>query len=315
MVKWRGYWKSSTVIAPFGETNLTLNASAGFVYYLDFSILVPYKYNVTLVESGLPPYTKWSATLNGTTEASTNQTLMFTLSNGTYTFSVKLVQGVIYEYEATPSNGSITVNGSNVIENFTFAHLGPTKYNVVFTEQGLPSGYYWSFTFNGTNYTDPYDSWGFSVPNGTYSYRIDNASGYTVYPYSGKIVVNGNDDDIIITFTAISYGYFAGSVSPSNATISIFINGSWHPYEESNGSFNVSLNPGTYRISISAPGYETFTTNLTVSSSTVTALEIHSLTKVSKHSSFPLLDVVGITAAMAIIAAISAAILLRKRKR
>ena len=194
--------------------------------------------------------------------------------------------------------------------------LAPKSYGITFIENGLTNGTSWSVTLNGTTESSASDGITFQEPNGTYNYSIGNITGYNVLPTSGNIVINGKSATESISFTRIvQKGYFAGSVSPSNATISIFISGSWHPYEESNGSFNVSLNPGTYRISISAPGYTTYTTNITVSSSTVTALEIHSLTKVSKHSSFPLLDVAVITAAIAIIAAISAAILLRKRKR
>ena len=164
----------------------------------------------------------------------------------------------------------------------------------------------------GGSYSSITNTITFQEPNGTYNYSIGNITGYIVLPQSGVVAVDGKPLPESITFTqTVQKGYFVGSVSPSN--VNIYVNCT--SYTEQNGSFNISLSPGNYGVKISAQGYKTYTTNITVSSSTVTALEIHSLTKVSKHSSFPLLDVVVITAAIAIIAAISAAILLRKRKR
>ena len=103
-------------------------------------------------------------------------------------------------------------------------------------------------------------------------------------------------------------------MSPPNAIISILINGSWESYKETNGSFNISLNPGTYEINVSAPGYEAYRTNITVSSSTVTSLSIHSLSKASAPSSLPVLLLV--IAMIIIVAFVGAAVALaRFRKR
>ena len=194
--------------------------------------------------------------------------------------------------------------------------LAPKYYGITFIENGLTNGTFWSVTLNGTTGSSTSDSITFQEPNGTYNYSIGNITGYNVLPTSGKIVINGNSTTESISFTRIvQEGYFAGSVSPSNATISIFINGIWHPYKENNGSFNVSLNPGTYRISISAPGYTTYTTNITVSSSTVTSLSIHSLSGTARPASFPLQDVAIIAIAAIVIIAIAAVLLIARRRR
>jgi hypothetical protein len=237
--------------------------------------------SVTFTESGVPIGIKWSVDFNGTNESSTNQSITFLAINGTHQFSIGHINGDIYEYDPSPSSGSVIVNGSKINVSITFARVGPTKYNVVFYESGLPSGYPWSFTFNGTNYTDQYDAWGFNMPNGTYYYSVDNVSGYTETNSSGRIVVNGNDEYVNVYFTKIPDGYFIGNISPNNA--SVYINGV--QYATNNGNFNISLNPGTYEVKISDPGYSTYTANLTISSSSLTELPINSLTKVSKPSS------------------------------
>ena len=192
--------------------------------------------------------------------------------------------------------------------------MEPKSYEITFREIGLAAGTVWTVTLNNLTKSST-GSISFSAPNGTYSYSIGKMAGYTVLTQSGVVTVNGKSVSESITFNQIEQnGYFAGSVSPPNAIISILINGSWESYKENNGSFNISLNPGTYGINISAPGYTAYTTNITVSSSTVTSLSIHSLSKVSGPSSFPVLLLV---IAIVIIAslAVAAVALVRFRKR
>ena len=193
--------------------------------------------------------------------------------------------------------------------------IEPISYGVTFTENGLPSGVFWSMTLNGTTESSMSGSITFREPNGTYPFSVVNVIGYNVVPASGNIVVNGKPAKESISFTQITQeGYFVGSVSPPNATISILVNGSWVSYKEDNGSFNISLIPGTYRVSISAPRYTTYATNITVSSSTVTSLSIHSLSKVSGPSSFPVLLLV-IAIVIIVAFAVAAVALVRFRKR
>jgi len=73
-------------------------------------------YLVTFTESGLPSGTSWSITLNGTTKSSTTNTITFSVPNGTYSYVVESVSG----YTASPSSGTITVNGANIEKAVTF---------------------------------------------------------------------------------------------------------------------------------------------------------------------------------------------------
>ena len=77
----------------------------------------PSTYSVTFPQSGLPAGTSWSVTLNGQTLSSTTSTITFSEPNGTYAYTVGAVNG----YTATPSSGSVTVNGVSQTVAITFA--------------------------------------------------------------------------------------------------------------------------------------------------------------------------------------------------
>ena len=87
----------------------------------------PTTYTVTFTESGLPSGTSWSVTFNGNTKSSTTNTISFTgIANGTYSYSVGAVSG----YTASPSSGTITVNGANVNQAITFTASSTTTVKV-----------------------------------------------------------------------------------------------------------------------------------------------------------------------------------------
>ncbi len=79
----------------------------------------PQQYSVTFTESGLPSGTSWYVTLNGVTETSTSDSITFSEYDGSYSYSVGLVNG----YTDSPSSGSVSVNG------------GSRSISIVYTEQ------------------------------------------------------------------------------------------------------------------------------------------------------------------------------------
>lgn len=102
-------------------------------------------YSVTFAESGLPPGTSWSVTLNGAPETSTGGTGLFAEPNGTYSYSVGKVAG----YSAAPSSGSVRVSGALVKVAVAFSRASspacgsvasaiPTNFN----GQAIASGSY-----------------------------------------------------------------------------------------------------------------------------------------------------------------------------
>ncbi|MGA8537629.1 MAG: ice-binding family protein [Thermoplasmata archaeon] len=85
------------------------------------SAAVSGSFDVTFTESGLPAGTSWSVTLNQVTTSSTTSTAGFTaVAGGTYTYAV----GVVSNYTASPSTGSVTVNGASSNQTISFTSQG-----------------------------------------------------------------------------------------------------------------------------------------------------------------------------------------------
>ncbi len=107
-------------------------------------------YNVSFVETGLPDEVAWSMLLEGL--AGTNLTdnlevpagaVNYTVSNGTYDYSVGLVPaGPGFAYSPSPANGAVSVSGGPVVVPLSFT-LVPT-FLITFREQKLPIGATWS---------------------------------------------------------------------------------------------------------------------------------------------------------------------------
>ena len=74
-------------------------------------------YTVTFEESGLPSGSSWSVTFSGITKYSTTDEVAFSEVVGTYSYSISPPSG----YYASPSSGSITVEGPGVSQAIEFA--------------------------------------------------------------------------------------------------------------------------------------------------------------------------------------------------
>ena len=96
------------------------NQGEGIVFLL---AVPPSTYTVTFLESGLPVGTVWSVTLNGATNATTGGIAFVGLANGTYPFAVGTVAG----YLASPSGGTVTVDGVSAVTSIAFAAIPPTR--------------------------------------------------------------------------------------------------------------------------------------------------------------------------------------------
>jgi hypothetical protein len=120
-------YKNFTItITSNGTAVLTVYNLAGdptlyWKYSPDASL--PQYYSVTFTETGLPSGTSWSVTLNGTKESSTSSTIVFSVLNGTYSYTVNSVSG----YTLSPASGSIAVHGKNATQAITFTHNAAKK--------------------------------------------------------------------------------------------------------------------------------------------------------------------------------------------
>ncbi|MEM0098698.1 MAG: protease pro-enzyme activation domain-containing protein [Thermoplasmata archaeon] len=208
------YVTSTLTIASISSSSLflTFDTTGLNTFSFNFATLAPGEYNVTYTvinpnglesqssvlvhtqrantvtfeESGLAAGTTWSVTFNGVQHSSTTSTISFTnIPLGNYTYTVSPIAG----YRAVPS-GTITVSGNSTVQ-ISFIAV-PTSFTVTFTESGLAAGTTWSVTFNGVQYTSTTSTIIITgIPAGTYSYTIQNVSGYTA-PGTATITVNGN---------------------------------------------------------------------------------------------------------------------------
>ncbi len=177
------------------------------------SVTYSKEYSVAFKETGLPSGTTWWVTLNGTTKSSVNNTIIFIIPNGTYSFNGTSEPGF-----TSNLSGSIVVSGNSFNESIVFAEI---KYSLTLTQTGIPSGTPWSATLTGTTFTgqevnvtlsSTNNSLIFNEPNGTYSYAVHLPSGYTGTNLSGSITASGHLVTANITVK-----------SPSNYTLIIIV--------------------------------------------------------------------------------------------
>ncbi len=217
-------------------------------------------FSVSFDETGLVLGTNWSVTLNGSTNSSSGSVVTFTEPNGSYAYAVGSVAG----FTAVPSGGNVTVAGTAVVVNVTFR---PT-YEVTFLETGLAAGTNWSVTVNGTSIASNGTYANFTEPNGTYAFTVGTPSGYSASPASGTVTVSGAPVNQSVTFGPLTASTFVVTFGesglPAGTNWSVDLNGTTTPTSGATVAF--SLPNGTYPFTVvPPPGY-----GATPSSGTVT---------------------------------------------
>ncbi|MCI4361513.1 MAG: DUF3494 domain-containing protein, partial [Thermoplasmata archaeon] len=76
-------------------------------------------FSITFTETGLPSGTSWTVTSGGVAVNSLTTTVGFTVPSGTYAYSVQVVSN----YTASPSTGSLMVNGAAGTQTIAFTAL------------------------------------------------------------------------------------------------------------------------------------------------------------------------------------------------
>ncbi|HTT15789.1 MAG TPA: hypothetical protein VMH49_00295 [Thermoplasmata archaeon] len=142
-------------------------------------------YSVAFDESGLAPSTPWSVTLQGTLGSSTGTSVGFTEPNGSYAFTIGVVDG----YSPNVTGGTVHVRGLPVTWTVVFTPTAPPEWTVSFTESGLPADTSWTVTLGGTPMTETTSTIAFSEPAGTYGFTIGSVTGYTANVTSGAVTV------------------------------------------------------------------------------------------------------------------------------
>ncbi|MCI4345674.1 MAG: thermopsin family protease [Thermoplasmata archaeon] len=268
-------------------------------------------YSVSFTEQGLPAGTSWGVRLNGTPLTSTVATVNQAEPNGSYFWSALLVPG----YTPLPKGGTAVVIGAAYSVEIHWARV---TYPIRVTETGLPAGTSWSAVVNATLVSGSTATLTVNLPNGTYPYTVSTAGTYTPSPASGHVTVTGSPSPLSVSFTQLP-GRITGLVAPGTAVLTV--NGTSVPIV--NGSYELELVPGTYNITVTLPGYETYSNaTVRVDSGTVVFLNV-TLTAippahVSKHSAsvglfgLPWIDLAIL---LVLLAAIGAGIALAVRRR
>ncbi|MFI5413267.1 MAG: hypothetical protein ACHQ0I_01580, partial [Candidatus Lutacidiplasmatales archaeon] len=163
--------------------------------------LLPVFFNESCFFSCPLPYgTKWSVTLNGSTQTTTGTSIEFFMPAGSYSYTINPVSS----YSPSSPNGVVLASPpfpSTV--SVSFFYSGAAVYPVTFQETGLffqP----WSVLWNGVSvYTTTGSSLTISAANGTYSFAPVAEPGYTVSPTSGSFTVIGPySSPVSFAFTA-----------------------------------------------------------------------------------------------------------------
>lgn len=215
----------STAYTPSPRNGTLVVAGSSLTVDIAFAPVV--EYSITFVESGLPDGTFWSVSLFGQGQGagggndsqfapacgsfswngSTNASITFEVPNGTYGFEVGNVSNGSGLYVAAPSNGSVTVNGTDAVVSVTFSTV--PQFAVSFVASGVAVSA-WAVTLwsssNGwfENETNG-SSVGFVVPDGSYAFSVyvlanDSAGQIVATPANGTVDVNGSSVTVAIHF-------------------------------------------------------------------------------------------------------------------
>jgi YVTN family beta-propeller protein len=151
-------------------------------------------YAVVITAAGLPNGTTWNATVNGTTQSSSSDSIRFMEANGTYPFVIGGVPG----YNASPTSGNVTVDGLPAGVTVSFSPSAAPVYAVSFVESGLPAGSEWSVSATSSVGRAPIsnESTGMTIvlylPNGTYTLSANGPPGYLGMLSVSTLTVHGS---------------------------------------------------------------------------------------------------------------------------
>ncbi len=220
------------------------NTTVTFVYS------EPY-FGVRFVADGLPNGTAWSVALGAFDETNTTSdgtgAVRFTVANGSYHYAIAAVPG--YLQTTVPYAGQVAVAGVPTTVTLAFERL---VYGVTFAETGLPSGSAWTLTFAGASQVVTAPSTGYTVPNGSYAYRIAGPAGWvpTTGGYTGTAVVAGANVTVLTEWRPARYTVtFVETGLASGVAWQVEFNGS--PESSTTSSISFSVGNGSFAYSIS----------------------------------------------------------------
>jgi hypothetical protein len=211
------------------------------------------RYAANFVETGLPFGSNWGVTLGGHSENSTGAAIAFTEPNGTYAFAIAAEAG----WAASPTNGSITVNGAATRTTVAWTASTPAEYAVDFFENGLAPGTSWSVQLGSATNSSTGGTVSFLEPNGTYAYSIPSVGNWTPVPDSGQVTVSGSPVPVSFNFTGVEQFTvtFTATGLPSGLAWSVNLSGIG-TVGTTTGLLDFSVPNGTYKYVVEpVPGW------------------------------------------------------------
>ncbi|MGP6240303.1 thermopsin family protease [Cuniculiplasma sp. SKW4] len=266
---YKGYAVSSDNFRCLQEGVMKLNSTKPFT-------LSPFRSNLTVSETGLPPKTIWTLSYYyyqniSVRDTSVNNPQQITLKTATPVGTMSSNKSSItltniapgYYYVIVNSTSSYAASGymgfvpifGNVSNSVTFTHVN--MYNLTFTESGLASGTTWSVIVNGMSMSSTGTTITFSdLYAGSYSYYISVPAGYSLSSSSGSVSVNANTN-VNVSYTKQMYTIEfqeTGLTQGTNWTVTV--NGV--VYNSTKQDLNVSVPYGTVSYTVgNVTGYLT----------------------------------------------------------
>jgi hypothetical protein len=224
-------------------------------------------YAVTFTETGLGAGVSWSVKLGAVTMSTTSSSITFNEPNGTYAWTLPTVSG----WRTSPTSGSVTVNGGPKTIAHTFTQV---VYTVTFKETGLPPGTNWSVTIGASTYATNLTSEKFTLPNGTYTYHVNNVANYSRVA-TGSFTLSGTGISLTAKFTLVLNAvtmYETGLPKGTNWTTTV----AGQTLTSSTNSIKYKFPNGTYSYSVAnVPGYSQNVTSGTLTVSGVASVTTH----------------------------------------
>jgi thermopsin len=184
-----------------GYVPTIVSRSIGVTGPLSLTIrFVPEKYPIVFTETGLARGTVFKAVVTDGIHlivrfVRAGLPITIDLPNGTYPYRLLASPG----WMAENATGTVVLNGSGAAVAGVFARV---LYTVSFAETGLPTAALWTVVLAGHANHSFESTANFSVPNGTFYFRIVPVQGYHQSILTGYVRVHGAAVTLFVTFTA-----------------------------------------------------------------------------------------------------------------
>ncbi|MCI4343662.1 MAG: thermopsin family protease [Thermoplasmata archaeon] len=221
---------------------------------VDLNFTLP-EYTVEFLETGLPPGTSWTASFAGVTAGGLvsggSALLSFTEPNGTYVASVSAVPG--YFEGAIGPGSELTIDGANRTVAVPFDRF---TYPLTLYETGLPVGWEWGATVNGTYQGSNASTLGWVEPNGSFPYLLSAIPGWheDSVPYHGNFSISNRTLEVLVAWFPERYSVtFTERGLPNDTSWTVVFDGRNETLTGSSISFPVANGSYSYRVFATLP--------------------------------------------------------------